>query len=930
MTPMRGSGDAALASRSQGARLRTSSSHGTPGSGGGPARGSAVWQFFSTSPEDVSVAVCNLCEQRLSRGRPGTHLGTSALIQHMRRHHTILWEMCSGQQRQALPPRHQSSFQSKTQRASSSSSSFAAAAHSAQTSPGQEDSAICCSDDEEGDTAGTKSKLDHSGSSAMHSQPHSHQQQEHNPSPPPPYSHQPSIVECLEQKHDANHPLVRQLNAHLARLLVMQSLPYQLVDSNSFQKLMECAQPRWKIPSSHYFSNKAIPALYAHVTKNVAHSLDFSLCSSVHTTAEIWSSSHSQEQYLAFTAHWVNLVTSSDNASCSQGQEVELVTPPRMARSSSETRRLSLSSISSSEDQSRSPTAKQPASTCLPPYHTCKMKRCRAILHLMSLGDRSHTAGELLACINQQIARWFSPHLLHVGNVVSDNSKSIATALRMGQLKNSPSFTHIVNSAVHSFLTNYPGLENVLGMARRVCSHFSRSYAAKNALLDLQRQNGLPFHKLICDVPMQWNSTLQMLDRLYEQRKAVDDYMMHRGTNAVNVCLFEPRQWQMIRDVCHLLKPFEEATRFVSRENCGLNDVIPLIFILEKALTLMQQGKEEEEDEVKDLTGCRVSVGVTFGGGSAQEEMEDDEEGQHFIHSKSEEKIRPSIPLKEGEEEAMSLPVGDEADHLSSRCASSDHDDNHNEEFQWGVGNDSTMGSETLAGMASYMLTCLQSDMHITDIKLRDDYWVATLLDPRYKSKMGKFFEASERETKLRHYQSTLCSLLAAAFTEQTPISPPPEDEAPLRSPLPHQSNTFTKTSSTSSIHYSLFDMMENFFQPPPYTEPSNQRYKQHFEKMVTSYLDCSLVPDNLSYDPMNYWVCKLDQWPELAQFAIQLLTCPPSSVLSERVFREVGGVIHPKCTKLSAARVERLTFIKMNESWISDNFLPPPPDTTE
>lgn len=216
-----------------------------------------------------------------------------------------------------------------------------------------------------------------------------------------------------------------------------------------------------------------------------------------------------------------------------------------------------------------------------------------------------------------------------------------------------------------------------------------------------------------------------------------------------------------------------------------MNDVIPLIFILEKALTLRQQGEEEEEGDVQSLTRCHV--GETFRGHSAQEEIEDDEEGQPF-----QEEGHPSLHVKEA---VMSLPTQDEAAHLSSRCASGEHDADKEGGLHWVEGNVVSMGSETMAGMAGYMLTCLQSDKHITDIKQRDDYWVATLLDPRYKSKLGKFFDASEMEAKLRHYQDTLCSQLAAAFAEQTPICPAPEDEVPLQ----HLPNTFSKVCTS---HY--------------------------------------------------------------------------------------------------------------------------------
>ncbi|KAG2465929.1 ZP4 protein, partial [Polypterus senegalus] len=55
-------------------------------------RASPVWAFFYVSASDDSVAICNLCTKRIRRGCQGSHLGTTALILHMKRHHSLRWQ----------------------------------------------------------------------------------------------------------------------------------------------------------------------------------------------------------------------------------------------------------------------------------------------------------------------------------------------------------------------------------------------------------------------------------------------------------------------------------------------------------------------------------------------------------------------------------------------------------------------------------------------------------------------------------------------------------------------------------------------------------------------------------------------------------------------------------------------------------------------
>ena len=82
---------------------------------------------------------------------------------------------------------------------------------------------------------------------------------------------------------------------------------------------------------------------------------------------------------------------------------------------------------------------------------------------------------------------------------------------------------------------------------------------------------------------------------------------------------------------------------------------------------------------------------------------------------------------------------------------------------------------------------------------------------------------------------------------------------------------------------------------------------------MVEQYVCTSLHVLTDGSAPFNFWVSKLSTWPELACYALEVLSCPAASVLSERVFSTAGGVITDKRSRLSTANVDKLTFIKMN-----------------
>ncbi|XP_069489190.1 zinc finger BED domain-containing protein 6 [Ambystoma mexicanum] len=54
---------------------------------------SLVWKFFNTDPQHPSKAMCLVCSRRVSRGRPGTPLGTSTLQRHLLAKHPEHWSL---------------------------------------------------------------------------------------------------------------------------------------------------------------------------------------------------------------------------------------------------------------------------------------------------------------------------------------------------------------------------------------------------------------------------------------------------------------------------------------------------------------------------------------------------------------------------------------------------------------------------------------------------------------------------------------------------------------------------------------------------------------------------------------------------------------------------------------------------------------------
>ncbi|XP_077119073.1 zinc finger BED domain-containing protein 6-like [Ranitomeya variabilis] len=103
----------------------------------------------------------------------------------------------------------------------------------------------------------------------------------------------------------------------------------------------------------------------------------------------------------------------------------------------------------------------------------------------------------------------------------------------------------------------------------------------------------------------------------------------------------------------------------------------------------------------------------------------------------------------------------------------------------------------------------------------------------------------------------------------------------------------------------------------------------ERVERMLQEYLELNINTIREGLDPFTFWSSKMEEWPEHASHALEVLSCPAASVLSECVFSAAGGVLSDKCIWLSPDSVDGLTVIKMNKSLISKDFCTPIVDCT-
>lgn len=531
---------------------------------------SEVWHHFIVSPVDQLKALCRYCPCVISRGKRGD-FGTSCLMRHlMRRHPDVLKSQKSTDDKESSP--HPYMNLTTTDTVSAKETESPASEKKPQTlpvfskktsklwnhfsiSPTDPTKVVClhCSR-----TISRGKKTTNLGTSCLfrHMQRfHGHVLDSNNTISGDVPSAEIRVKQELmdtavyepeqsRERFDEHHPVAKKITKLIAEMLALDLQPSALVENAGLNRLLEYLQPQYSLPPSSYFTSTAIPDMYEKVKDVVLTHLKEAEGGVVHFTTSIWVSSQTRE-YLTLTAHWATYESSVRP----QGQD----------------------------------------------FH------CSALLSVSQI-DCDQDMHDIPKQLEYLWDSWITSSGLRKGFTVTDNN-TISNTLEYHGHVTMQCFGHTIDLIVSEAIKSQRLVQNLLSIARKICERVHRSAKAKEKLAELQRVHQLPENQLIQDVPSKWKTSFFMLERLVEQKIAIDEMSIECNFREIISC----DQWEVMLSVCNALKPFEVACREMSNRTATLGQVIPLIHILNRKIDLLFDETVGIDTMLKSLQEALVS-----------------------------------------------------------------------------------------------------------------------------------------------------------------------------------------------------------------------------------------------------------------------------------------------------------------------------------
>ncbi|MCI4389023.1 hypothetical protein PGIGA_G00092920 [Pangasianodon gigas] len=530
---------------------------------------SEVWHHFIVSPVDQLKALCRYCPCVISRGKRGD-FGTSCLMRHlMRRHPDVLKNQKSTSDKATLPQSLHRTLTAEEDMSSNTTDSPASekkqhtqTIFSKKTSKLWNHFSLSSADPTKvvclhcNRTISRGKKTTNLGTSCLfrHMQRfHGHVLENNSNISGDASSAEIQVKQKLmdtsayeesSEKFDDCHPVAKKITRLVAEMLALDLQPSAVVENVGLNRLLEYLQPQYSLPSSSYFTSTAIPEMYESVKEVVLTHLKEAESGIIHFTTSIWVSSQTRE-YLTLTAHWVTF----ESRVRPQGQD----------------------------------------------FH------CSALLGVSPI-DCDYNMLSIQKQLEYLWDTWIVSSGLKLGFTVTDN-QAIGNVLEDNAHTLMNCFGHNIDLIVNEAIKSQRMVQNLLSIARKICERVHRSAKAKEKLAELQKAYNLPENQLIQDVPSKWKTSYFMLERLVEQKKAIDEMSLECNFRELISC----DQWEVMQSVCNALKPFEVACREMSNRTATLGQVIPLIHILNRKIDMLFDETMGIDNMLKSLKEAMVT-----------------------------------------------------------------------------------------------------------------------------------------------------------------------------------------------------------------------------------------------------------------------------------------------------------------------------------
>ncbi|XP_023811126.1 zinc finger BED domain-containing protein 4-like isoform X1 [Oryzias latipes] len=189
---------------------------------------------------------------------------------------------------------------------------------------------------------------------------------------------------------------------------------------------------------------------------------------------------------------------------------------------------------------------------------------------------QTHTAAHLAEAKNLLMEEWGIKG--KVTGLVTDCAPNMVACANILLLRHIMCFAHMLNLVVKKSLAQTPELEDIRSKGRRIVGLFKSSTTAKEKLSEMQRQLARPEHKLIQEVETRWNSTFNMLERLFKEREPLGAAL---ATLHTDLPPLTSEDYQAIHHCLSILSPFQEArVEFSTEKRVSASKVIPMVKML--------------------------------------------------------------------------------------------------------------------------------------------------------------------------------------------------------------------------------------------------------------------------------------------------------------------------------------------------------------
>lgn len=212
--------------------------------------------------------------------------------------------------------------------------------------------------------------------------------------------------------------------------------------------------------------------------------------------------------------------------------------------------------------------------------------RLKLVLGALVLDD-DHTGINIATKLMEVITEYGINDKIHLA--VRDNARNMGAAMRIADFSTIGCVAHTLQLVINDSIFKDQDIELILKKCRDIVGHFKRSEQASRYLRKFQHTCELPVHSLLQDIAVRWNSTYLMLERLFEQKTAINLYMAERGGIDVPTV----GEWMIINNIVSVLKHFYEATLDLSADSSCASIVIPLIQMLNSKLQPNLQDSEK-------------------------------------------------------------------------------------------------------------------------------------------------------------------------------------------------------------------------------------------------------------------------------------------------------------------------------------------------